>query len=256
MIIRTMSHGAGALIAGLALSVAVAAGDGTELIINGDAETGDLTGWSFDASEIPNGTSIFGAITINANGEVPCEGDWMFTFDAASTGAPSGSGVTARMFQEHALPADAASLDVAVSVASDPNFGSCDPGRAVLTFLDADGSEIPGGFDTDWVLVFTWTDIGQTVAVPREAVAARLDLYGRLDCGVFANVFYDSVSMIASSSPPCPADFDGSGVVDAADLATLLAAWGGPGVTDLDGDGATGAGDLAILLAAWGACAG
>ena len=51
----------------------------------------------------------------------------------------------------------------------------------------------------------------------------------------------------------CPADLDGSGTVDAADLAVLLGAWGGAG-GDLDGNGGTDAADLAVLLGAWGAC--
>ncbi len=55
---------------------------------------------------------------------------------------------------------------------------------------------------------------------------------------------------------PCTPDFDGSGAVDAGDLAQLLAAWGSCGdcVADLDGDGDVGAADLALLLAAWGDC--
>ena len=54
----------------------------------------------------------------------------------------------------------------------------------------------------------------------------------------------------------CPADFDGSGDVNAADLAELLSSWG-PCVdcpADFDGDGLVGAKDLADLLAAWGPC--
>jgi hypothetical protein len=48
-------------------------------------------------------------------------------------------------------------------------------------------------------------------------------------------------------------------MIDAADLAVLLAAWGstaqGAGPTsDLDCDGLVGASDLAILLTSWGAC--
>ena len=58
---------------------------------------------------------------------------------------------------------------------------------------------------------------------------------------------------IALTEAPCPADIDGSGAVDAADLAALLAAWN-TGDVDLDMDGDTGPGDLAILLAAWGDC--
>ncbi|MEY3025118.1 MAG: hypothetical protein RLZZ238_15 [Planctomycetota bacterium] len=53
--------------------------------------------------------------------------------------------------------------------------------------------------------------------------------------------------------PGCPADFDGDGLVNAADLAVVLANWG-TDAADLDGDGSTGASDLAVLLDAWGAC--
>lgn len=54
--------------------------------------------------------------------------------------------------------------------------------------------------------------------------------------------------------PPCAADLDGSGTVDAADLAILLGAWGGPGLPDLDGNSVVDAADLAVLLGAWGPC--
>ncbi len=58
----------------------------------------------------------------------------------------------------------------------------------------------------------------------------------------------------AGGPPPNPADFNNDGVVDAADLASLLANWGPcPGCPeDLDGDGDVDAADLAILLANWG----
>ncbi len=48
-----------------------------------------------------------------------------------------------------------------------------------------------------------------------------------------------------------PADLDGNGAVDAADLAALLSQWGQAGSGDLDHDGVVGASDLAILLGAW-----
>ncbi|MDY7108666.1 MAG: M20/M25/M40 family metallo-hydrolase [Planctomycetota bacterium] len=51
----------------------------------------------------------------------------------------------------------------------------------------------------------------------------------------------------------CPADFDGDGDVDTADLLFLLAAWG-TGDGDIDGDGDTDTADLLELLAAWGEC--
>jgi len=52
---------------------------------------------------------------------------------------------------------------------------------------------------------------------------------------------------------PCPADFDGDGDVDTADLLFLLGAWGTPD-GDVDGDGDTDTTDLLALLAAWGDC--
>ena len=58
------------------------------------------------------------------------------------------------------------------------------------------------------------------------------------------------------SDCPCPADFDGDGNVDSADLAELLADWGPcPGcAADFDGDGDVDSADLAELLADWGPC--
>jgi hypothetical protein len=52
---------------------------------------------------------------------------------------------------------------------------------------------------------------------------------------------------------PCPADFDGDGLVSAADLSALLGAWGTAG-GDINGDGVTNAADLSALLGAWGVC--
>jgi hypothetical protein len=51
----------------------------------------------------------------------------------------------------------------------------------------------------------------------------------------------------------CPADFDGDGDVDTADLLFLLGAWGTPD-GDVDGDSDTDTADLLALLAAWGEC--
>jgi hypothetical protein len=48
-----------------------------------------------------------------------------------------------------------------------------------------------------------------------------------------------------------PADLDGNGTVDAADLGILLGGWG-TRAGDIDGDGTTDATDLALLLGAWG----
>jgi hypothetical protein len=48
-----------------------------------------------------------------------------------------------------------------------------------------------------------------------------------------------------------PADLNGDGFVNGADLAVLLGSWGGRGEADLDGSGQVDAADLGMLLGAW-----
>ncbi|MCE2883264.1 MAG: choice-of-anchor B family protein, partial [Planctomycetaceae bacterium] len=56
-----------------------------------------------------------------------------------------------------------------------------------------------------------------------------------------------------SCMPDEPADLNGDGLVNGADLTILLSVWGSSNPqADLDGNGSVGAGDIAILLNAWG----
>ena len=53
----------------------------------------------------------------------------------------------------------------------------------------------------------------------------------------------------------CPADFNGDGAVDAADLERLLGAWGSQdGWYELSGDSLVDGADLGSLLRNWGGC--
>lgn len=55
----------------------------------------------------------------------------------------------------------------------------------------------------------------------------------------------------------CPADLDGNGAIDGADLAFILGGWGSACSgcpEDLTGDGLIDGADLAVLLGAWGEC--
>jgi hypothetical protein len=69
-----------------------------------------------------------------------------------------------------------------------------------------------------------------------------------------------AASTCSAPPPPCPGDLDGSGVVDAGDIGSLLllfgdCAGGTPGCTgDLDGSGAVDAGDIGSLLLLFGEC--
>ena len=62
---------------------------------------------------------------------------------------------------------------------------------------------------------------------------------------------FEAVLRVPISGSDSPADLNGDGVVNGADLAILLGAWGGRGLADLNGDGEVNGADLAILLGAW-----
>lgn len=54
---------------------------------------------------------------------------------------------------------------------------------------------------------------------------------------------------------PCPADLNGDGVVNGADLGIMLGAWGtAGGAADVDGSGTVDGADLGTLLGNWGDC--
>ena len=62
-----------------------------------------------------------------------------------------------------------------------------------------------------------------------------------------------TVASPVACGTPCPGDYNGDGIRNGADLATLLSAWGSP-AGDITGDGTTNGADLTTLLSGWGAC--
>jgi thermitase len=90
------------------------------------------------------------------------------------------------------------------------------------------------------ILISTATDVNTPGFDPQTG-------FGRLDA---------YAALVATPPPSIPGDLDGSGTVDAADLAIMLGAWGSCAdceacPADLDGNCTVDAGDLAMLLAAW-----
>ena len=58
-------------------------------------------------------------------------------------------------------------------------------------------------------------------------------------------------AVVAPGSGAGPADLNGDGIVDGADLGLLLSSWGVPGIGDLNANGITDGVDLGLLLANW-----
>ncbi|MDG2032053.1 MAG: FG-GAP-like repeat-containing protein [Phycisphaerales bacterium] len=71
--------------------------------------------------------------------------------------------------------------------------------------------------------------------------------------GDFADVDLDG--RIDDCPVPCPADFDGNGQVNGADLSMLLGAWATVNPEfDVNDDGVIDGADLSVILGAWGGC--
>ena len=105
--------------------------------------------------------------------------------------------------------------------------------------------------DETWDIQIVEDDASPSIRIGREPSIAL----GVCDLPRIAYYYHDS-------SAPCqlkyararrPADFDGDGDVDTADLLYLLGCWGQL-CGDVDSDGTTNTQDLLALLAAWGEC--
>ncbi len=106
-----------------------------------------------------------------------------------------------------------------------------------------------GEFATSTIVVSTSAlhpQLGQSLAVR----LVNLNILDPMFPGANIEVDFDDVRLDVVSAGN-PADLDGNGSVDGADLGILLSSWGSA-KADLDGDGTTDGADLGLLLSAWG----
>ena len=146
---------------------------------------------------------------------------------------------------------------------------------------DVDGSDLLDVvcFQTEARLAYTWRndygwywpgrldftiisdsvlELGNRLVVETDAMSSgNLAEYGLLsgdsDCSDHRALVCDL------RKPGCPADINGDGYINGADLAVVLGFWGpcksgSACQSDLDGDGVVGGSDLAIVLGFWGVC--
>lgn len=110
--------------------------------------------------------------------------------------------------------------------------------------------------------------IGGTVDIPLSLLAQNFEGNSRSDLVLFTQpdgnlaggqlVPLTSIGIITTleGDTPCPADLDGDGSVNGADLSRILGSWGEcvGCATDLNGDGLVNGVDLTTLLGSWGLC--
>jgi len=127
----------------------------------------------------------------------------------------------------------------------DPTDWSIATTGGAVNWVGGDFAVNPNGNALRFATLYNfWFDADR----PPAAASGALGLFKPGIAGDPASV---SFAIAAPSAPANPADLNGDGAVNAADLAALLGNWGSAGSGDLDGNGAVGPQDLAILLGAW-----
>jgi glucose/arabinose dehydrogenase len=102
-----------------------------------------------------------------------------------------------------------------------------------------------------WIRAVRFDDHGAVASVSVFATAAQRPTDFAMDPTTGDIVYVAFVSNTVYRIRALGPDLDGSGAVDGADLAAMLAAWGSSGPADLDGSGAVDGADLGRLLGAW-----
>jgi len=124
------------------------------------------------------------------------------------------------------------------------------PGAPTPDYIIADNFFSTEGDTLTYHIYDTWV-IGAD-QVPTECVSA-LNRNGTVTTNTPKN--YPGVEGSVDACPPCEGDLDGSGAVDAGDIAMLLGAWGTRNdEADVTGDGIVDAADLSVVLGGWGSC--
>jgi hypothetical protein len=109
--------------------------------------------------------------------------------------------------------------------------------------------------DTDGLALFSLSADADALFGP-DSNAGPFDQWENLHGLTMSGSYTIALQGAAFIESSCPADLDGSGVVDVSDLLQLLGAWGPCTgcVEDLDGSGSVDVSDLLTLLATWGVC--
>jgi len=135
--------------------------------------------------------------------------------------------------------------------------------RIDWSFVNSPGNDV-GGWDAGGVVVGgTFTALAINAQSPASGTESFAVLAGEAfgfgtatADGLFgaSTTTFTNLQFTPNAPATCPADLDGNGRIDGADLGILLSAWGSTGhPADLDGDGSVNGADLAALLAEWGA---
>ena len=205
------------------------------LVVNGDAETGNLDGWS--------PTDEIGAVESSVAGtdglpDGTVLGGFVFT---AGLGSSIESCAQTVDVSASAAAIDAGRLTAALSGAlqSRTSGGTLDTVVCRFDFLAEDDTVLLSRSYVDESIVngvSDWHLFDETVTVPTGTRALDVTLTMQRNAGMSTDAFADLICVTLGSA--CLGDLNGDGVVDGADLGLLLGAWGSDDpVADLAPDG-------------------
>jgi len=176
-------------------------------LVNGDAETGDLTGWVTSDPQI-------GAVASQsqATGTVyPYEGDFFFSFALGpARGSVNDPPATIGMYQTGTTGLDGTGLRLTGWVQTENRSGSLaalvvpDAGEAILAVYDSDDVLLASA--STGILVtpnLQWQPFAVELDDVSGAAYWRVDLLGTVNDGTYVNAFYDGVEL-SSMAVPAP----------------------------------------------------
>ena len=164
------------------------------LLTNGDAETGVLVPWSAQLTH----AEVVASQLQSAGTVLPQACSFFFTM----AGTPGASEVISQSGTSGLFAGASMTLSGFVST---EDLSGDDYGVATLVFLNSVGGVV-GTTSTEQLTTSNnvWAPFELSATAPSTAASWRVDLAGTLEIGSFTNVFWDEVSLTASSPTPVP----------------------------------------------------
>jgi hypothetical protein len=224
-----------AAVAAIALvaTAALAQPTGVNLVVNGDAATGDVTGW-IDGGVEAFGTDGPGVLGVPVGMEL---GEFCFT---GSLGAESETLIQTIDLSARAADIDAGELTATFSVLTQSRLvpGAHDRGIVTLEYRNSAGVALAAATFEDQALVdiHDWTFFEDQRTLPAGARSVWIRLLATRDVGASTDAYFDNVSLVLAAA--CLADLDGDGALTIFDFLLFQNLFdAGDPLADFDGDG-------------------
>ena len=202
---RYLSHAAfAAMITSLLLPInGSAAVLGANLVVNGDAETGDTSGWTSTGIEIgQSAVAGVAALPVGVN-----TGNWVFWGGGGNAQSQWLSQLIDVSDLSPLIDAGGVSSKFSILVQSRRSSGLVDAGNGELRFLDA-ANFVLGSFsfaDNSIVSdVFDWNYVTNASAIPVGTRSVQIFLDSTRTGGNSTDAFFDNVSLVLVNNVPEP----------------------------------------------------